>query len=66
MEKTVHIANRKDLAAKGNADLRYWLSRPVAERIAAVETLRQQFIAEQCNVEPRLQRVYRVTQLRRG
>ncbi|MCE4539489.1 hypothetical protein LXT12_19750 [Pelomonas sp. P7] len=45
-------------------DLAYWLSRPMAERIAAVETLRQQLLPpnESGDAEPRLQRVCRVAQ----
>ena len=62
MDKTVV---RTTLKAEEPA-LRYWLSRPVAERVAAVETLRQHYIAQHFDVEPRLQRVCRVTQLRRG
>lgn len=45
------------------SDLRYWLSRTPAERIAAVETLRQQHFAQHFDAEPRLQRVCRVTTL---
>lgn len=36
----------------------YWLSRSPEERLAAVEFLRQQYAGS----EPRLQRVYRITQ----
>ena len=44
-------------------DLAYWLSRPMAERLAAVEFLRQQASAdESTDAEPRLQRVCRVAQ----
>jgi hypothetical protein len=45
------------------ADLAFWLSRPMAERIAAVETLRQQAIgaSPSTDAEPRLQRVCRVS-----
>ncbi|MBA3598976.1 MAG: hypothetical protein H0W40_16605 [Methylibium sp.] len=46
--------------------LRYWLSRPAAERVAAVETLRQRYIAQHFDVEPRLQRVCRITRPERG
>ena len=66
MDKTVRVSTRQALAAEGAADLRYWLSRPPHERFAAVERLRQQYIAEHFDVEPRLQRVYRVTQRARG
>ncbi len=45
------------------SDLRYWLSRTPAERIAAVETLRQQYIAQHFDAEPQFQRVCRVTTL---
>ncbi|HRZ59760.1 MAG TPA: hypothetical protein P5163_04145 [Rubrivivax sp.] len=43
-------------------DLRCWLSRPMAERIAAVELLRRQAleVAGFPDAEPRLQRVCRV------
>lgn len=44
----------------------YWLTRPVAERIAAVEELRQRWIAQNLDAEPGLQRVCRVTQRQRG
>jgi hypothetical protein len=48
------------------SDLAYWLSRPVEERIAAVERLRSDAMAGRPNAEQRLQRVCRVTQLKRG
>jgi hypothetical protein len=38
-------------------DLVYWLSRPIEERIAAVELLRTQMYPNE--TPPRLQRVYR-------
>jgi hypothetical protein len=46
------------------ADLAFWLSRPMAERIAAVEALRQSNRSpdESSDAEPRLQRVCRVVQ----
>jgi hypothetical protein len=63
VDKVLRATTRRELADEGNADLRWWLSRSAAERIAAVETLRQQYIAERFDVEPRLQRVCRVTRL---
>jgi hypothetical protein len=56
---------RSDQAA---ADLAFWRSRPVAERLAAVELLRLQAfgIANTEDAEPRLQRVCRVAQRARG
>ena len=46
-------------------DRAYWLTRTVQERIAAVELLRQQVLAANADVEPRLQKVCRVAQLDR-
>ncbi|MDR7298401.1 MULTISPECIES: hypothetical protein [Roseateles] len=61
MLRTLKITNRKNQAAD---DLAFWRSRPMAERIAAVETLRQQMLPphESGDAEPRLQRVCRITQ----
>lgn len=47
-------------------DLAYWLSRPIADRIAAVEALRKPVLEALPLAEQRLQRVYRVTTLKRG
>ena len=47
-------------------DVAYWLSRPVAERLAAVEELRRLVMEALPLAEQRLQRVYRVTTLKRG
>ena len=41
----------------------YWRTRPVAERIEAVELLRQEFHGWTDETEPRLSRVCRRTQL---
>ncbi|MBC7993832.1 MAG: hypothetical protein H7Z15_11375 [Rhizobacter sp.] len=49
------VSNRQRQAA----NLAYWLARPMAERIAAVEALRMQAFPD---AEPRLQRVCRVVQ----
>ncbi|MBK6713714.1 MAG: hypothetical protein IPG57_01055 [Burkholderiales bacterium] len=60
MERTV---TRVSLRGQGATDLAYWLSRPIAERIAAVEWLRQQveaMLPEAADAEQRLQRVCRV------
>jgi hypothetical protein len=46
-------------------DVRYWLSRPVEERFAALEALRLQAMPPGSDAEQRLQRVCRVTQLHR-
>jgi hypothetical protein len=48
-------------------DLRWWLSRPPEERIAAVELLRREHHPiKEGDAEPRLQRVCRVVQHARG
>ncbi|MEW6707943.1 MAG: hypothetical protein AB1430_24115 [Pseudomonadota bacterium] len=47
-------------------DLRYWLSKTPAERLAALEFLRQQHMADLPDAEQRLQRVCRVAQRRRS
>lgn len=65
MERVIKKIHRNDQAA---ADLAYWLSRPVAERLAAVEVLRLQAFAglSTNHAEQRLQRVCRVAQRQRG
>jgi hypothetical protein len=42
------------------SDYAYWTSRPVSERIDAIEILRSQYIQFKKDVKPRLQRVCRV------
>ena len=65
MTPAVRITRLKDRARD---DLRYWLSRSVAERIAAVEQLRRDHWGESADTdaEPRLQRVCRLVQRARG
>ena len=65
MDRTVTRIRPRDQAA---ADLAFWLSLPMAERVAAVEVLRRQAFAVQPvdHAEPRLQRVCCVTQRQRG
>jgi hypothetical protein len=57
-----HVVNLVRLHRQQADDLAYWLSRPMAERIAAVEALRTQSVdpARTTDAEPRLQRVCRV------
>jgi hypothetical protein len=47
------------LKDQGN-DLNYWLSRPPEERLAAVETIRQEYNTWKYGAGQGLQRVYRV------
>ena len=64
MERTVQNVPLRDQQQR---DLSYWLSRPMAERVAAVEVLRRQAHASlpDSDAEPRLQKVLRVSP-RRG
>jgi hypothetical protein len=61
MERVIHKMRRGGSAA---ADLAFWLSRPMSERIAAVEVLRQQTfgVRNSADVEQGLQRVCRIAQ----
>ena len=58
------VVSRQPRHLQQAADLAFWLSRPMAERMAAVELLRQQAINPMgtADVEPRLQRICRVAQ----
>lgn len=40
----------------------YWRTRPYAERLAALEEIRQEYHRWKYHAEPRLQRVCRITQ----
>lgn len=44
------------------SDYQYWITRPIEERLDAVEMLRQSYLSFRLDVPARLQRVYRVTQ----
>lgn len=48
------------------ADLTYWLAQPVQARIDALEALRIQYIQGRPDADTRLQRVCRITQLKRS
>ena len=56
MENSLKIVGLKD----GGTDFLYWMSRTEIERLEAIEILRQQYINYKKDVQPRLQRVYRV------
>ena len=56
MEKSLKIVS---LETK-NTDFLYWNSRSEIERLQAVEMLRQQYINYKKDVQPGLQRVYRI------
>jgi hypothetical protein len=66
MERVITRAPRQAQQAR---DLQWWLSRPMAERIAAVEALRREALLSESTIdtqpeardaEPRLQRVCRI------
>ena len=55
MQKTINIVNKKN----SSNDRAYWLSKTPEERLAALETLRQQYVRLN-GIQPRLQRVCRI------
>lgn len=57
MEKIV----KKTSLREKQSDLNYWVSKTPLERLAALEYLRQQYINFNKNVQPRLQRVCKIT-----
>ncbi|MBL8308847.1 MAG: hypothetical protein JNL19_00350 [Burkholderiales bacterium] len=66
---TIARVVRKTTLHTANDDARhlaYWLSRPVQERLAAVEELRRPVMEALPIAEQRLQRVCRVTTLKEG
>ena len=62
MEKVVKILNIKDK----QSDFAYWQKKSHKERLEAIEFLRQQYIKTQKDAEPRLQRVCKVIERKRG
>lgn len=56
MEKSLKIVRLKDI----HTDFLYWMSKTEIERLEAIETLRLQYINYNKNVQPRLQRVFKV------
>ncbi len=61
IQKIVKKRNLEDPGA-AKRDLAYWLSQPLAERLAAVDTFRKRFHGS----SDRLQRVVRVVEQTRG
>ena len=62
MEKSLKIVQLKSK----NTDFLYWSSKSEIERLQAVEMLRQQYINYKKDVQPRLQRVYRIINLKQS
>lgn len=69
---TLHRVLRITTHQEQPSDYQYWVTRPVAERLDALEWLRQSYLNGPLglnvrnDVTPRLQRVYRITQPARG
>ncbi|MFZ1386485.1 MAG: hypothetical protein WBP46_09095 [Thiolinea sp.] len=62
IRKVVNITTNKNQAS----DYHYWITRPIHERLDAIEMLRQSYLSFRTDVPQRLQRVYRVTQQKLG
>lgn len=62
MEKVVKISSLKD----PQNDFVYWSTKSYTDRLNAIETLRLQFSSINKDVQPRLQRVCRVTHQKQG
>ena len=62
VRKVVRVTTNLDQPS----DYEYWITRSIAERLDAVEMLRQSYLSFRTDVPARLQRVYRVTQQSRG
>jgi len=63
MERVLKIRSNKE----SSSYYQYWLSKPYQERIEAIELLRLQYLQiigdnKSQNVQPRLQRIYSITQ----
>lgn len=58
MEKVLRIVSLHEQPS----DYAYWTSRPVSERIDAIEILRDQYIKFKKDVQPRLQRICRIVE----
>jgi hypothetical protein len=58
------VTKKKLSESQDASDLRYWLSRPPAERFAALEEIRREYhLWKYKDAQPRLQRVYRIIKL---
>jgi len=62
VEKNLKILGLKD---KSN-DFLYWTAKAEIERLQAVEIVRQQYINYRKDVQPRLQRVYKIINQKRS
>ncbi len=62
MEKVIKIVNLK----ARNTDFKFWQTQSELQRLEAIEILRQQYINFRKDVQPRLQRVYRIIKQTQG
>ena len=62
IKKVVRITTNQDQSS----DYDYWITRPIAERLNAVEMLRQSYLSLRTDAPTRLQRVYQLTQQSRS
>ena len=62
MDKMLKIVQLKDR----NTDYRFWQTQSDLQRLQAIEVLRQQYINFKKEVQPRLQRVYRIVNQAQG
>ena len=62
MDKVSHVQKivTKVNIRQQTSDFAYWQSRPYAERLAALEDIRQEYHRWRHDAESRLQRVYRI------
>jgi hypothetical protein len=54
------VYSKKETIKKDSNDFLYWQSRPIEERIAALEEIRQEFNQWRYGAEQGLQRVYTI------
>jgi len=58
MEKVIFKTTKKDQ----KKDFHYWQAQPLIKRLEALEEIRREYHQYKYNAEPRLQRIYTITQ----
>ena len=56
MEKVIHIVRTNE----ARSDVTYWRTQSHEQRLATLESIRQEYIAWKYDHQPRFQRVYRI------
>ena len=65
--RTIEKAITKTTLKQHNSDFSYWQSKSYAERLNALEEIREEFNNwKYSDAEQRFQRVYRITQFKQG